>query len=155
MWSRWRWCTTGIAGGSRGPGSISSAGGFAWRLCCGCGRCDLVAFSPDVRVWSHAFDSVALRAVWCCVRCFVSATPVRVECFLPLLAAWDVACVLLFLCWTYGGLQVYIRLLRFLQHQHVLWSCVLISQCMFMESRQHLHANRSRSEYCKAGVICV
>ena len=73
----------------------------ARRLCCGCGRCALVTSFPGVRVWSHAFDSVALRAVWCCVCYFVSAAPVRVGCFLSLLAAWGLVCVLPFLrCWS-------------------------------------------------------
>ena len=97
----YRWCTTGIVGGARRLGSISGAGGFARRLCCGCGRCALVAYFPGVRVWSHAFASVALRAVWCCVCRFVSAAPARLGCFLSLLAAWGLVCVLLFLrCWS-------------------------------------------------------
>ena len=74
------------------------ARGFARRLCGGCGRCALVASFPGVRVQSHAFDSVALRAVWCCVCCSVSAGPVRVGCFVPLLAAWRLVRVLPFLC---------------------------------------------------------
>ena len=53
----------GIGGSGRGPGSISGAGGFAGRLCCGCGRCGLVASIPGVREWSHAFALIALRAV--------------------------------------------------------------------------------------------
>ena len=91
------WCTAGIGGG-RGPGSISGAGGFARRTCCVCRRCALVVSFLDVRLWSHAFDSVAIRAAWCCVCCFVSAAPVRVGCFLSLLAAWGLVCVLQFLC---------------------------------------------------------
>ena len=80
-------CAAGIGGGGRGPGSISGAGGFARRLCCGCERCALVASIPGVREWSHAFALVALRAVGCCVWCSVPAASFGVSCRSWLLGA--------------------------------------------------------------------